>query len=1046
MRASGYLLLAVAIVGASTGCGDSKAEERRPELRAEFAEDGSGAADWLIDFGDVPLGSTGMEEVGLRNLGATTLRLQSSQLDAPFFVEGLGEGLELAPGGSMSLHFRFRPVEAGQEQTVLTIFSNEEGGGVERSLRLVGGGVVPALRCTPGAIDFAQVPRGASRTQKTVCTNPLALALELSALEARGHFAQSFRARATRGVTLPAQLPPGEAVELEIEILADTLGANQAALALLDGEGGVLAELRMSAEVVVSALEIEPSTCLDFGYVAEGERRIETLRLKSKGPGPIEVRELRFLGDGQGAFTVETALPLLVPTGDEPPAELHVAFEPPRLGQVAEDLELLITDELDGSGSVKVCMSGFGGGPRLRCEEEKIDFGMVAMDEPIHRRLHCSNQGAAPGGMPIDPVFLSEVSTDHPAFSATLLGPDGAAGGPRPGGYAVGEGFDVEILFSPSEEAIASGELLLRTNGAPSGIYAVSLVGDGRRHLPCSLSIDADALRFGTIDRGSLVTRRVRIENLLPSSCWIEAVQLSEGSDPSFSVEAAHGLSLEGFGERWIEVSFAPERFKERFEGQVELRFLGSDSPSFIALSGRSARPCLVVEPSPLDFGSTIPGCSSRTISASIRNVCEASVSLLAIGLEGEEGASPFRVDELPALPQEIQANATLEASFRFLPTSAGVEEGAFSMTVDAGVGDRDIYVSGLRGVGADGLQTDRFSRDARAKVDVLWVLDNTPPGSTVWRRMLETNLSAILSVAERENVDFRMAMTTSGLTPRGSSCPGGARGGEDGRFFPIDGSSPRILNSSTPDLEQAWATNINVGTCNNWREYYEAAHRALSEPLISVDKDPRYQDENDYRDGNAGFLRPDAFLSIIFVAPGSDNSGIYGKTPAGYLASFRSVKGGDPDRLRVHAITGRSSTDSDTIGGGCLSSGQVSDRLMVSVTGTDGVWLDICLPAWDVTRWTAGLERLSEAVFADTRRLPLRGWPADQDQDGLIDEADLLVEVDGEVIPAIDPLTGSQRWFFDPVMNEIGFAKGANPRADAEIAVTYRLGCAGSR
>lgn len=1049
-----FLLAAVTLVLsglASCACDEPKSTGRRPELRTNFVKDETGAADWLVDFGEVPLGTTAVETINLRNAGTTELRLQASGVGRPFAVDLLEGGTEVAPGADLDARFRFAPDVAREESAVITLLSNEGGEGTSRRVRLVGIGVVPTLRCSPDPIDFGRVILGSARTLETVCTNLLDVGLDVSGLELKGHFASSFRVRAVGDTELPTSLPAGGSLRIEVEFHSDRQGANQATLVVAGSQGMSIAELRLSAEGVASSLELDPSGCLDFGYVAEGERSVKELRLKNLSTEPIEVTGFRFGSDTSGSFSVETAAPLTVLAGEVPPTELSVAFEPTRAGRMVETLTILTVDELLGSTEISACVSGFGGGPKLVCSPNLLDFGAVSVEEPARRLIRCENGGSAPEGEPVDPLFITGLSVDHLAFNATILDADGAPSGPRPSGYAIGEGFELEVAFAPYEEAQVFAELQIETNGAPSGIYPISLAGDGRGHLPCELSISPPEVRFGTWEIGSESTRSFLIENVLHSACLIESIRLAETSESVFSMVPSQSLSLQGFGSMWVDVNFAPDRHKERFEGAVEIHSFGGELPATVKLSGRSAEQCLLVEPAPLDFGKVIPGCTSRSRNFTIHNVCTEPVRLMAIDIEPEAGEAPsFFVERRPPLPQLIQPSGQLEASFYFLPSEVGVREGALSLSVDAGIGDRDIYISRLRGEGAGGdlLQTDRFTQADKPKVDVLWVMDNSQSFNVVHEAVME-NLPAFLSTALRERVDFNLALTTSGLTSAGTphpdhACPGGAAGGEDGRFFPIDGSTPRILRPDTPNLDEVWKTNIWVGTCHTVEEYYEAAYRALSEPLISADKDPRYFDQTPYYDGNQGFLRSDAHLSIIFAADERDQSIFYGKTVPDYLHFFQGLKGRNRRLFKAHAITGRKSTESVLVAGACLQQDPqyFADRILYSVEETGGVRMDVCTPKWDTARWVEGLTRMSEGIFANTRRFVLRSSPADQNGDLRVNEDDMVVEIDGVEISPVDRVTGERRWSFDPIGNEIFFEPEYAPDFEAEIAVTYTISC----
>ncbi len=142
------------------------------------------------------------------------------------------------------------------------------------------------------------------------------------------------------------------------------------------------------------------------------------------------------------------------------------------------------------------------------------------------------------------------------------------------------------------------------------------------------------------------------------------------------------------------------------------------------------------------------------------------------------------------------------------------------------------------------------------------------------------------ISTARARAVDINVGVTSTGLVPRSSQCGGGARGGENGRLFPIDNSRPRIVSSTRADAVSLIQQNLGVGTCHNLEQGLEAMRQALSSPLIDHQKDPRTPDPND---GNLGLLRPPAQLAVIILSDEDDHSGF---DPVTYAQFIRSVKG----------------------------------------------------------------------------------------------------------------------------------------------------------
>jgi len=325
--------------------------------------------------------------------------------------------------------------------------------------------------------------------------------------------------------------------------------------------------------------------------------------------------------------------------------------------------------------------------------------------------------------------------------------------------------------------------------------------------------------------------------------------------------------------------------------------------------------------------------------------------------------------------------------------------------------------------------ESDEFS--VVRKLDVLWVMDNS--GSSVIGRPLIASLWTDF-VNDAADVDFHVGVTTTGLTP-GGQCPGGALGGENGRLFPVDGTSPRIISSAmTPaDQDQAWRNNAQVGDCHYDEQPYEAARLALSPPLVDHADDPGTLEPND---GNVGFLRADADLAIVFVTDERDHaSDLPGNTwlPADYVDFFQSLKPGRPEAVKLHLVGGDRS--------GVPRSCQVDDgdRLLVGVDATGGSFFDICTPQAD---WAAMVQDLSLSVFGHTgATYRLTGAPEDSNGDGVVDERDVEVKVDGVQLAPISPL-GDIVWSLDADTNTIRFEPPWVPATSSQVEVGYSTGC----
>ncbi|MFP2906642.1 hypothetical protein ACLESD_16585, partial [Pyxidicoccus sp. 3LFB2] len=320
-----------------------------------------------------------------------------------------------------------------------------------------------------------------------------------------------------------------------------------------------------------------------------------------------------------------------------------------------------------------------------------------------------------------------------------------------------------------------------------------------------------------------------------------------------------------------------------------------------------------------------------------------------------------------------------------------------------------------LRGRGLRG-KADRFIQRSEPKVDLLFVIDNS--GSMAEEQQsLSENFKALSAQAASWGVDYRIAVTTTGLegSPDGwTICPGGVAGGENGRLFPADNSSPRIITPATPNAEAVFASNVKVGICHWDEQGMEAMSRALSAPLASSEDDPSTPLP---QDGNAGFLREEATLAVIFISDEDDFSGGVYPSPrpvSVYEDFLLSLKGGDRSKFSVSAIVGPRDL------GTCPTANSSGTRYIELAEATGGVVESICTPDW-----TSALRKLSKSAFAPNRAFPLTGTPSDASR--------ITVRVDGSPVSA--------GWTFDPPAHAVIFDTSAAPPPASAVEVVYPTG-----
>lgn len=205
---------------------------------------------------------------------------------------------------------------------------------------------------------------------------------------------------------------------------------------------------------------------------------------------------------------------------------------------------------------------------------------------------------------------------------------------------------------------------------------------------------------------------------------------------------------------------------------------------------------------------------------------------------------------------------------------------------------------------------------------------------------------------------------------------------------------------------------------------------RALSPGLIDV-ADSAMPEAND---GNLGFLRNDANLSVVFVSNTVDQSP---DTLLQYFYELIAIKGfRNANMFSAHAIVG--DFGGCTVPGGGSAADGHQYRWMASQSG--GSFASVCSSSWSEV-----LESIGAKTIGFRTRFALGGVPEDSDADGAITDRvsppEIEVFVNGTRMPSVSS-RGEDVWAYDATTNEVVFERNFVPAPGSQIEVTYKSAC----
>lgn len=330
----------------------------------------------------------------------------------------------------------------------------------------------------------------------------------------------------------------------------------------------------------------------------------------------------------------------------------------------------------------------------------------------------------------------------------------------------------------------------------------------------------------------------------------------------------------------------------------------------------------------------------------------------------------------------------------------------------------------------------DAYAQQSATKVDVLWVIDNS--GSMQEEQEnLAKNFSTFIDLFTKGSIDYRIAVTTTDIFK------------DAGQFK----GTTKILSPQTGNVVTEFAKNVRVGTSGSpFEAGLDAAEMALerqkqlNQPKLDAIESCKLQ----CKDANCvqacvdqhpiDFLRPDAYLYLIFVSDEEDKSR---QTVSYYWRYFETSNGiGNDGTVTTAAIVGPKDN-------ACAAN--YGSRYLELTQMTGGETGSICDTSFaDTLRKLAtnavGLKRkfaLTAKPNVDTIKVTLK-YPCNAPSDSLKpcaskdDSACKDVPADAVALACTPKQGTTDGWSYEPESNVIFFAGESVPNLNAQVEIEY--------
>jgi Abnormal spindle-like microcephaly-assoc'd, ASPM-SPD-2-Hydin len=939
-----------------------------------------------VDFGDVALGMDSTKQVQLQNLGIVSMTVTelAALNDPAFLVTGLP--VSLNAGETASVSVRYRPPVLGTNDRTLQMATDSPDSGLA-TLPLHGHAVQGLVALSGDTFDFGAVVVNETATQNLLLVNNDGHAItsvNFAAVTGDGSAAFKFARQGT--LTLASD----QSTQVMIQFTPTQIGEFVATVAVTPCPTCSPQPLTLKGVGAVSLIGVNPAA-LDFGQVLLGQSVSKQLTLTNLSQAPLALNSLVSSSNEVALALNVNPAPLTLAPGESIAAT--VTWSPRTLGPLLAQGTFNVSDGAPGT----VAVTGTGIGPVLQATPRSLFVGATAIGTTRSGNIVVTNVGLDPGAA--NPLVLSGVKIASTDGAWSLQSGPASVGEP-------GQSVTLKIAFTPSVAGTSTATLSIDSNDGLNPHLVVPLSALARQLLPCTLNVSPQApVDYGSTPVAQTSIQGFELTNTTADDCIIGDPILDAGSGGAFvwpGNVVPTGRTLPPAGRMSIRVGFLPQAAKT-YSGSVTFYVSNHNAQSMtVPLTGTGDPGCFFLTPATADFGANTAGCAIPQQTVFAVNHCSAPVTVTQVSTTG----SPFSA--AATVPFTVQQQTALSITVSYNPASPGDDVGAVWVTTSLGTEPR----AGLTG-GSQASTTvfDQWTQTT-PKVDLLIVVDNSS-SMVEEQRALQQSLDTLWNRISLADADFHIAVTTTGMTPytQGiSQCPGGADGGEAGRFFPVDNSQPRILTPQTPNVKQALSANTAVGTCHWDERFLDPVVAALTPPLVDSTKAPGTPQAND---GNAGFLRDDARLSLLAVSDSDDDADVTNPPAVSeYVQKLSDIKHGALDLVSFAGIVPLSM---------CNTVEQVGTRYQEIAKELHGNTYDIC----QLGNFSSMLDSALTNLLAPVSSFPLSAHPADP--------AAIQVTVNS---------SPSTSWSYDAVSNRIVFPANAIPAPGAQITATYQPAC----
>ncbi len=314
-----FATFGAALWGNACASSSSPKSQLSPQLSASPAQ---------VAFGNVSVGSKGLENISVSNTGSANLTVsQATVSGSGFTLSGLQPPLTVAPGQSTAFTVSFAPTAANSATGSLTLVSNAPNSLTTIALSATGvAASSQQISVVPASASFGSVTVGTTNTQTMTLSNPGSANLNVSQATVSGSgFGLS-------GLTLPLTVAPGKSAAFTVSFTPTAASSATGSLSLVSNAPTSPTTIPLSGSGAAVSVQLSASpTSLSYGNVNLGSSSSKTVTLTNSGNSTASISQLTVSGAG---FTASGLTPPLSLTAGQS-TTFSVQFAPTVAGSVS---------------------------------------------------------------------------------------------------------------------------------------------------------------------------------------------------------------------------------------------------------------------------------------------------------------------------------------------------------------------------------------------------------------------------------------------------------------------------------------------------------------------------------------------------------------------------------------------------------------------------------------------------------------------------------------------------------------------------------------